>query len=78
MPMVVPKTSWDDWLDPSLTDPEAALALLRVTEPAALEAYAVSTAVNSVKNNDPSLLAPLPTDDNTGGTDELPVQGTLL
>jgi putative SOS response-associated peptidase YedK len=59
MPMVVSRSSWDAWLDPELTDPEAALALLAVTEPEALEVYAVSTAVNSVKNNDPSLLEPL-------------------
>lgn len=76
MPMVVPQTSWDDWLDPSLTDPQAALDLLQVTEPAALEAYAVSTAVNSVRNNDPSLLAPLPVAD--APVDEAPVQDTLL
>jgi len=78
MPMVVPKASWDDWLDPSLTDPQAALDLLQVTEPAALEAYAVSTAVNSVKNNDPSLMAPLSTEDVSGTADDLPIQDTLL
>lgn len=65
MPMVVPRQSWDAWLDPNLTDPQAALELLQVTEPAALEVYAVSTAVNSVRNNDPSLLEPLPTDTQT-------------
>ena len=59
MPMVVPRQSYDAWLDPALTDPQLALALLSVTEPEALEAYAVSTAVNSVENNDPSLLDPL-------------------
>ncbi|HYP46270.1 MAG TPA: SOS response-associated peptidase [Propionibacteriaceae bacterium] len=60
MPMVVGRSSWDSWLDPDLTDPDAALRLLTVTEPDALEVYAVSTAVNSVQNNDPSLLHPLP------------------
>jgi len=60
MPMVIGRDSWDAWLDPSLTDPQDALELLAVTEPDALEAYAVSTAVNSVKNNDPSLVEPLP------------------
>lgn len=76
MPMVVPRASWDAWLDPTLTDPRAALDLLKVTEPAALEAYAVSTAVNSVRNNDPSLLEPLPDDDGPSGDD--PVQDTLV
>jgi putative SOS response-associated peptidase YedK len=82
MPMVVPQASWDAWLDPSLTDPQAALGLLQVTEPAALEAYAVSTAVNSVRNNDASLLEPLTTEDGTGVGSEAAgdgsVQGTLL
>ncbi|MFL6028193.1 MAG: SOS response-associated peptidase, partial [Friedmanniella sp.] len=59
MPMVVPRDAIDQWLDPALTEPGQALALLSVTEAAALEAYAVSTAVNSVQNNDPSLLLPL-------------------
>ena len=62
MPMVIGRDSWDAWLDPQLTDPDRALELLAVTEPEALEAYAVSTAVNSVKNNDPSLVEPLPTE----------------
>ena len=59
MPMVVPREAVDAWLDPSLTDPAQALALLSVTEAGALVAHAVSTAVNSVQNNDASLLEPL-------------------
>ena len=53
----------DAWLDPALTDPEQALALLSVTDAASLEAYPVSTLVNSVQNNEPALLDPLPEDD---------------
>jgi putative SOS response-associated peptidase YedK len=59
MPMVVSRDAVDAWLNPGRTDPQEALGLLRVTEPDQLEAYAVSTAVNSVDNNDPSLLEPL-------------------
>jgi hypothetical protein len=47
---------------------------------AALEAYAVSTAVNSVQNNDPSLLDPIPEAervDDAGPTDP-PDQDRLL
>ena len=51
--------------------------LLRVTEPAALTAYAVSTRVNSVQNNDPSLLEPLPTEGVTE-TDPAPEQPPLV
>lgn len=59
MPMVISPDCWDAWLDPGLTDPEAARRLLAVTEPALLEAYAVSTLVSNVKNNGPELLEPL-------------------
>lgn len=59
MPVVVPAAHWDAWLDPhfpgdphSLLDPAAAAARLA--------AYPVSTAVNSVRNNGPELIAPLP------------------
>ena len=59
MPMVIRREAIDAWLDPTLTDPERALRLLAVTEADALEAYAVSTDVNSVQNNDPSLKEPI-------------------
>jgi putative SOS response-associated peptidase YedK len=85
MPMVVPRSAWDAWLDPTLTDPAAALELLQVTDAAALEAYAVSTAVNKVSNNDPSLLEPLAVDDRDEvaedpgrAPDPGPAQDTLL
>ncbi|HEY0240481.1 MAG TPA: SOS response-associated peptidase [Friedmanniella sp.] len=58
MPMVVRPDALDAWLDPSLTDPARVLELLD-TDAAELEAYAVSTEVNSVKNNGPQLLEPL-------------------
>jgi putative SOS response-associated peptidase YedK len=59
MPMVITRDAIDAWLDPEITDPERALELLQVTEASALEAYAVSTEVNSVENNNPSLVEPL-------------------
>jgi putative SOS response-associated peptidase YedK len=59
MPMVITREAIDAWLDPTLTDPQAALDLLAVTEAEALEAYAVSTEVNSVQNNHPGLKEPL-------------------
>src|SRR5215203_3014581 len=57
---VITRDAMAAWLDPELTDPAAALDLLAVTEAELLEAYPVSTAVNSVQNNDPSLLEPIP------------------
>ena len=59
MPMVISRGSISDWLDPTITDPERALQLLAVTEAQILEAYAVSTDVNSVENNNPALLEPV-------------------
>lgn len=59
MPMVVGADVCADWLDPHLTDPEAARSLLSVTEPGNLEVYAVSRLVSNVANNSPQLLDPL-------------------
>ncbi|MHB1007794.1 MAG: SOS response-associated peptidase [Propionibacteriaceae bacterium] len=59
MPMTVPPEAWAAWLDPSQDDAEAAHELLTVTRPDDLDAYAVSTAVNTVANNSPDLVQPL-------------------
>jgi putative SOS response-associated peptidase YedK len=67
MPMVVTPEAVDAWLDPTVTDPDRVLELLAVTDADALEAYAVSTRVNRVQNNDPSLLEPLAESDGDGG-----------
>jgi putative SOS response-associated peptidase YedK len=76
MPMVIRAEAIDDWLDPTLTDAERALRLLAVTQADALEAYAVSTDVNSVQNNDPSLTEPIAYEpDEHGSADP---QATLL
>ncbi|GAA5040989.1 putative SOS response-associated peptidase YedK [Thermocatellispora tengchongensis] len=56
MPMLVERERWDDWLNPGLTEPADARALLVPASPDTLEAYPVSTAVNSVRNNGPHLL----------------------
>ncbi|HET9648530.1 MAG TPA: SOS response-associated peptidase [Microlunatus sp.] len=63
MPMVIRREVLDRWLDPTLTDSAQALELLSVTDADQLEAYAVSKAVGNVRNNDPSLLAPIGVDD---------------
>jgi len=59
-PLLVPRTDFGRWLDPSVTDPAGLADLLVPAAPGLLEAYPVSTQVNSVRNNDPSLLDPLP------------------
>jgi putative SOS response-associated peptidase YedK len=56
-----------------MTNPKRALELLAVTDAAALEAYAVSTEVNSVENNNPSLIEPLAAE-----PEPVPDQETLI
>jgi putative SOS response-associated peptidase YedK len=59
MPMVVRREAVDAWLDPDLTDLARIRHLLAVTDSELLEAYAVSTEVNSVQNNHPGLVEPI-------------------
>jgi putative SOS response-associated peptidase YedK len=77
-PMVVPPEGWADWLDPANRDKELLLATMRpATESGAggLTSHSVSTAVNSVRNNGPDLIAPLadaapgPSGPGTGGAE---------
>ena len=60
MPLLVEPERWAAWLDPTKKDNDDLLALLVPAAPGRLEAYPVSTAVNSVRNNGPELLEPLP------------------
>jgi putative SOS response-associated peptidase YedK len=65
MPLLVEPRRWADWLDPTAKDKDKddLLGLLVPAAPGLLEAYPVSTAVNSVRNNGPELLDPLPLED---------------
>jgi putative SOS response-associated peptidase YedK len=58
MPVVLPEDQWALWLDPDLADPEALLVPHE-----GFDAYPVSHAVNSVRNNGPSLVEPAPFDE---------------
>ena len=60
MPLIVARGDWARWLDPESSDAEDILT--RGTEGADLQAYPVSTAVNSVRNNGPELITPIPTE----------------
>jgi putative SOS response-associated peptidase YedK len=67
MPLILPREAEARWLDPALDgDVDAILALLRPLPADALEAHPVSTRVNSVKNDDPSLLEPSSEDPQLG------------
>lgn len=57
MPMVVAPGLWASWLDPHLTQRDAAASLLSVDD--SLTAYAVSPLVGNVANDGPELIEPL-------------------
>ena len=59
MPVVVPPEAWAAWLDPKHPDPSELVNLLVPAEGGLLEAYAVSRAVNDVRNDGPGLILPL-------------------
>lgn len=60
MPLALAPADFDAWLDPAHEDPSALRALLTTPAAGRLEARPVSTAVNSVRNNGPELLADAP------------------
>lgn len=65
MPMAVAPQNWDAWLDPRLNDTDAIRGLM--APPTGLDIYAVTKAVNNVKNNGPDLLQPVAAEPPAGG-----------
>jgi putative SOS response-associated peptidase YedK len=60
MPTFLPKDRWEAWLDPSLNQVDEIRALMNLAEPArGLQAYPVSSRVNSTANNGSQLIAPI-------------------
>lgn len=58
MPVILPREIESRWLDPALDgDTQSLLALLQPVPAESLQVFPVSRRVNSVKNDDPSLLA---------------------
>ena len=64
MPMFLEADQVDAWLDPARTDAEDLRRLLVPAAPGRLEAYPVSLAVGNVKNDEPSLVEPIPADES--------------
>lgn len=58
MPVIMPPESFDGWLDPA-NDAQIACALLQTYPAEPMAFYRVSQAVNNVRNDDPSCVAPL-------------------
>ena len=59
MPLLVEKDRYAAWLDPAVSSAEELKELLVPAAPGRLEAYPVSTEVNSVRNNGAHLLEPI-------------------
>ncbi|MBG0815196.1 SOS response-associated peptidase [Planomonospora sp. ID82291] len=57
MPMLIERDRWGEWLDPGVPDAQGFLIPAGST---GLVTHPVSTAVNSVRNNGPELIEPLP------------------
>jgi len=59
MPVILPASVWNQWLDPTENDLDALLAMLVPAPDSLLTMHKVSTDVNSVRNNTPELVAPV-------------------
>jgi putative SOS response-associated peptidase YedK len=75
-PLVLERESWDDWLDPGANDLSAVKVHLEFSAPGRFDAYPVSTAVNSSRNNGAQLLEPLGRSDLVGVVD--PTTGEII
>jgi putative SOS response-associated peptidase YedK len=70
MPIILPPSAWEEWLDPDNDDLEALVKLLVPAPSHLLELRPVSLLVNNVREKGPELLAPFDPD--------VPADGTLL
>lgn len=59
MPLILPKESWEKWLSPSLTESEIKQLMIPYPNSANMEAIAVSTLVNSPRNDDERIIKPI-------------------
>ena len=62
MPVILEREDEDDWIDPANTDVGSILPMAHGYD-GEMDAYAVSRAVNNVRNNDPTLLEPIEDED---------------
>lgn len=63
MPVILPQSAWDAWLDPDNHDTASLDALLVPAADDLLDAYPVARAVGNVRNNGPHLLDPAPAEE---------------
>jgi putative SOS response-associated peptidase YedK len=60
MPVVLPESTWDEWLDRENNDTERLQKLLVPAPPEEFEAWRVGLLVNKPANNGPELLERVP------------------
>ena len=58
MPVILDPDRYDLWLDPGMTNVEAASELLKPYDARLMRCYPVSARVNHMANNDPECSAP--------------------
>jgi putative SOS response-associated peptidase YedK len=59
MPVILPQSAWEKWLDPQNQDIEALSGLLLPASDSLLTVRPVSTEVNNVRNKGPALIEPV-------------------
>lgn len=59
MPVILERDAWDDWLDPASSQDDQLRSLLKPAGTDRIRFWPVSTAVNRVANDGPTLLEPL-------------------
>ena len=72
MPVVLPESAWDLWLDPELGDPGELQGLFEPTDEVALRIEPVADLVNNVRNDGPDLIRPIDLAELTRATAEAP------
>lgn len=75
-PLVLERDDWARWLDPDLKEAGVVGELLAFEQPGRFEAYPISSAVSSTRNNGEQLLLPLPREELHGVVD--PVTGEVV
>lgn len=76
MPVVLPASRWDDWLDPRVDAPGRVRDLLSAIDPGRFAVYPVSRLVGNVANTGPGLLATAATIELDGVVD--PMTGEVM
>ncbi|MFQ5546176.1 MAG: SOS response-associated peptidase [Acidiferrobacterales bacterium] len=59
MPVILPETEYERWLDPTTQNPAALQPLLKPYNSETMKAYPVSTRVNDPRNDDQACIAPV-------------------